>query len=541
VARAKVEVEAKFAVPDRPAFDRLLAVGTLAGFTAGKQTIQQVTDHYLDTPGRAILAAGYACRVRERETGRLLTLKALPTTKDVIQQRQEIETDLDPAANSSRIADWPAGPAKELVEAAAPGGPLRYLFTLRQTRHVCPLLDGERPVAELSLDEVHFGTGAPVLELEVELLPAGTEAELEQIAGALEKEWGLSPLSLSKFERGLQIVGATEGVGLTVLEHNKSLSDMPRPYPAASERRAKYPDLRPDDPMSKAGRKTLRLHFGRMLAHEPGTRRGEDIEELHDMRVATRRMRAAFRVFGPYFDPQAMKPHLKGLKRTGRALGPVRDLDVFEEKAQRYLATLPADQASDLDELLATWHQKREAARERMLAYLDSQRYSRFVERFDKFLSTEGAGARPILAGRPTLYQVRHVAPRLIYNRYEAVRAYEPLLDSAPIELLHALRIDFKHLRYALEFFVPVLGTEAKMVIGEVKGMQNHLGGLNDAAMATQLLRDFLENGEKGGIVAYLQNREAEKERLLDSFPAAWERFDRPELRRNLALAVAVL
>jgi CHAD domain-containing protein len=270
---------------------------------------------------------------------------------------------------------------------------------------------------------------------------------------------------------------------------------------------------------------------------------GEDIEELHDMRVATRRMRAAFRVFGPYFDPITIKPHLKGLKRTGRALGPVRDLDVFEEKAQEYLATVPADQAGALDGLLEVWREKRVLARERMLVYLDGQRYTRFVRRFGSFLSRSGVGALPSPVGAPVPYQVQNVAPQLIYARNEAVRAYEPLLDSAPIELLHALRIDFKQFRYALEFFLPVLGQEARMVIKEVKAMQDHLGDLNDADVATQLLQDFLKDRPEGqeGLITYLQDRQRERARLLASFPAAWERFSRPKVGRNLALAIAAL
>ena len=114
-----------------------------------------------------------------------------------------------------------------------------------------------------------------------------------------------------------------------------------QPEAAPSRKKLKAPGVLPDDPMSEAGRKVLRFHFERMLAHEPGTRLGEDIEELHDMRVATRRMRSAFGVFSPYFDPDALQPFFKGLRRTGRALGGVRDLDVFMEKAQRYRNMLP--------------------------------------------------------------------------------------------------------------------------------------------------------------------------------------------------------
>ena len=85
-----------------------------------------------------------------------------------------------------------------------------------------------------------------------------------------------------------------------------------------------------------------------------------------------------------------------------------------------------------------------------MLEYLDSPAYRRLVADFQAFLTTPGAGALPIEAGVPTPYQVRHVAPRLIFTRYEAVRAYEPILDGAPLTTYHALRIDFKRLRYAV-------------------------------------------------------------------------------------------
>lgn len=526
----RIEVEAKFAVPDRAAFERLLAAEALTGFVMGPRTVREVTDHYLDTREWALLAAGYACRVREREETRVLTLKSFGATGEAIKQRDEHEAVLDPEAPLTDVGQWPVGSARTLVREAIGDRPLAVQLTLEQVRHVYPLLDGDRPVVELSLDKVYFGEHEPIFELEVELLPTGAIAELEQIIKALEARWTLLSVSLSKFEQGLQMQGvaaASEGRGAEETAGQREGSG-----------------IGPDDPMSEAGRKILRLHFERMLAHEPGTRLGEEAEELHDMRVATRRMRAAFRVFAPYFEVEAVKPYLKGLKRTGRALGPVRDLDVFEEKARRYLATLPAGRTHELDELLSEWRAERAFARQRMAAYLDSERYARFVERFGRFLSTSGAGVMPPSGSNgPVSSRVRHVAPQLLYGRYEAVRAYEPLLDSASIDLLHALRIDFKRLRYVLEFFLPVLGPEAKMVVAEVKGMQDHLGDLNDADVAVQLLQGFLAEARGGqeGVRAYLRNREDERARLLASFPAAWARFTRPEVRRDLALAVAAL
>ena len=526
----KVEVEAKFEIPDRPVFDRLLAVERLAGLAVGERTINKVTDNYLDTPDWMILAAGYACRVRDGEAERVLTLKSVGHVDGAIQQRDEYEAPLDPDAPIWDESRWPAGPGRTLVEKAIADKTMETHLTLRQTRHVCPLLDRDRQVAELSLDEVCFENNDLILELEVELSTTGTAAELEQIARVLEDEWKLTPASLSKLERGLQIRQKTRQGPLSETERKR-----------AKREKTKYVDIRSDDPMSKAGRKTLRLHFERMLAHKAGTRLGEDIEELHDMRVAIRRMRAAFRLFGPYFDPKTIQPYLKGLRQAGRALGPVRDLDVFEEKAQQYLATLPTDQADALDSLLTVWQIERVSAREQMLTFLDSRRFSRFLKRFDRFLSTEGVGALPAVEGFPD--QVQTIAPQLIDARYKAVRAYEPLLDSASIELLHALRIDFKRLRYALEFFVPVLGEKSKTVIADIKRMQDHLGDLNDADVAIRLLHDFLARNPRGqeGLVNYLRNREAERDRLVESFPAAWERYTRPKVRCNLTLAMAAL
>jgi CHAD domain-containing protein len=323
-----------------------------------------------------------------------------------------------------------------------------------------------------------------------------------------------------------------------------------QPEAALPSKKLKAPGILPEDPMSEAGRKVLRFHFERMLDHEPGTRLGEDIEELHDMRVATRRMRSAFRVFSSYFDPDVLKPFLKGLKRTGGALGSVRDLDVFMEKAQRYLDGLPEEERSSLDPLLDNWRRQREAARAQMLEYLDARKYQQFVRGFGQFLLTEGAGALPVPADKPLPYRVCHVVPALIYDRYQVVRGYETVIEGAPIETLHALRIDCKRLRYSLEFFREVLGLEAGDVIKEVVVIQDHLGNLHDADVACSLLVGFLDQWARAeqrerinvsGVTSYLVAKQNELRGLIESFPEAWQHFNRPDVRHKLALAVSVL
>ena len=328
------------------------------------------------------------------------------------------------------------------------------------------------------------------------------------------------------------------------------LHEVEKPEFGLAKEKLKAPGVLLEDLMSEAGRKVLRFHFQRMLDHEPGTRLGEDIEELHDMRVATRRMRSAFRVFGPYFESDKIKPFLKGLRRTGRALGSVRDLDVFMHKAQVYLDKALQEEQFNLDPLLASWQQQRQAAREGMLACLDGKRYQRFVRDFGQFLWTAGAGAVPVPADQPQPHQVRHVVPALIYGRYEVVRGYETVVENASIAALHALRIDCKRLRYSLEFFREVLGSEVEDVIDEVVVIQDHLGNLHDADVACHLLIEFLnqwserEGRERiniGGVTHYLVAKQNELRTLLDSFPEAWQHFNRPEMRRKLALAVSTL
>jgi CHAD domain-containing protein len=289
-----------------------------------------------------------------------------------------------------------------------------------------------------------------------------------------------------------------------------------------------------------------------MVRHEEGTRSGEDIEELHDMRVATRRMRAAFEVFAGGFKPKAIDPYLKGLRATGRALGRVRDLDVFMEKARQYLESLPEEARGGLDPLLEAWRKEREKGRGEMLAHLNSEDYTVFKRRFLVFLTTPGEGASRAVPPTPQL--VREVLPVLVYTRLGAVRAFAPVLDSATLDQLHALRIEFKKLRYTLEFFREVLGGEARGLIEEIKALQDHLGDLNDADVACQILRDFLDEWENRQlmvpideredpepIVAYLATRHAERHRLVVTFREAWARFDRPEVRARFAAAVAVL
>ena len=101
------------------------------------------------------------------------------------------------------------------------------------------------------------------------------------------------------------------------------------------------------------------MHLARMLAAEAGTRAGEDIEQLHKMRVATRRMRSMWRVFDGAYRPRVQERYVRELRVVAAQLGAVRDLDVLIEGLDAYIAgaagarrrrhgppALPADRAT---------------------------------------------------------------------------------------------------------------------------------------------------------------------------------------------------
>jgi CHAD domain-containing protein len=203
---------------------------------------------------------------------------------------------------------------------------------------------------------------------------------------------------------------------------------------------------------------------------------------------------------------------------------------------------------------METWQEKRRTERAEMLAFLDSPEYAAFKRKFNVFIATPGAGARQFPKGEPAPYQVRELAPVLIYTRLASVRAFDPFLEDASIERLHALRIEFKKLRYTVEYFSEVLGKEAKGVIDDLKNMQDHLGDLNDSQVAVQILRQFIDEWEPGQaglpiqerrnietIVNYMAYRHAERHHLMETFAEAWQYFNRAEFRRSLARAISVL
>src|ERR1019366_1344329 len=112
---------------------------------------------------------------------------------------------------------------------------------------------------------------------------------------------------------------------------------------------------------------------------------------LHAMRVATRRMRAAWRVFGDGFRLDRTRRMRRRLRERATRLGGVRDLDVLIEAAEAHRASLAEADAAAFAPLVRAWSENREVARLLLLRELDSGAYTRLVEEYRIFVMAEGA------------------------------------------------------------------------------------------------------------------------------------------------------
>jgi len=526
-----VEIEAKYAISDPAVLDSLLELRALGEYGLRPTGERHVVDHYLDTAERDLRRGGYACRLREGEAGAqwLLTVKGLRGSDGALHKREEHECEVPP---QSLPADWPEGQARDIITRLSDHRPLTELLSLRQLRTSRAVDHGDRAVGELSLDTVDtdiHGRTTRTLELEIELGPSGTTNDLDALDAEL-RSYDLTAQSTSKFERALAMLDTNAG----------------RP---ASRKKKKTPGVRADEPMAEAGRKILRFHFERMLANEEGARKGDDIEALHRMRVAIRRQRGAFRIVRPYFKRKAVRAFRDELRTLAEHLGDVRDLDVLIEAAVGYQASLKRDAGAGLDPLLDEWRAQRERARAKLLSHLDGEDYREFTARYDEFLSSDGAGVKATSDDSPHPHLVRHVLPAEIWDHYGKLRAYETVLKWAPIETVHALRIEGKRLRYLLEFFAEALGADLSDTIEALVALQDHIGELHDVDVTIGLLRDFLMRASQASsdpaaieiVGRYLKLQEARLRTLRRTIGRPWKRVAGKRLRSTLARAVAKL
>lgn len=299
--------------------------------------------------------------------------------------------------------------------------------------------------------------------------------------------------------------------------------------------------IAPEDTIAEAGRKILLVEFTRMLKHEAGSRTGEDIEDVHDMRVSIRRMRSLFRLLRPFFSAKEIRPFNQSLRELAGTLGNVRDLDVMIDDLRLYQSEQGQASQADLGAVIDALDNRRTEAREELVDLLDSKAYRRFLKTYSAFVTRPIKGVKPA-DGIVIPHEVRHILPGLIYERLAAVRAYESVPEKANMVTLHALRIEFKRLRYALSLFEDVLGSQISDFINEIKAVQDALGHLNDTAAARALLDRVLDDDEvPEALVAYFAHLDGRAAAHHAQFTDAWDRFNTRKVQQKLASAILAL
>jgi inorganic triphosphatase YgiF len=316
------------------------------------------------------------------------------------------------------------------------------------------------------------------------------------------------------------------------VEHNTLLPLPIEPLDPAFTALKLTDGLQGGEPLAEGARRMLRRTFERLLVRIDAVEKDEDPEDVHDARVAIRRLRASLQVVEGIFDTDTMRELWRGLRRVARSLGAVRDYDVFLESVRTFRDQLPEERRSIMEPLIAAAEAARAPARARLIADLESKRFGRFLHQFAAFLTTPNAGVvDQSETGAPT--RVRDFAGSAIWRRYEQWRAFDAVLDGAPDEVRHMARIAGKRLRYTLEFFADAFGPGVDQALGPLMDLQELLGSLQDAAVAREHVR-ALEMGDDPGAQEYLAALDAEHDRLLTGFARLWAKVDSATYRRRL-------
>ena len=227
---------------------------------------------------------------------------------------------------------------------------------------------------------------------------------------------------------------------------------------------------------------TLRAQLEQLVHSEPAVRQGEVGEPIHQMRVATRRLRAALRLFEPALpvDVDALRDELAWLASK---LGAVRDLDIQLAALGQAAAALDAPPTAAAT-LLAWFRARHAAARQELTEALEQTRYTAIVAALGALEAQSPADwAGPARA--PAL----ETLPALVRRRYRRLRkASRDLAPSSPAADLHRARIRAKQLRYSLEFVAELYGKPARRMIRRAVGVQDALGAIQDAVVLEQQL-----------------------------------------------------
>ncbi|MER7765006.1 CYTH and CHAD domain-containing protein [Streptomyces sp. NPDC097619] len=509
MADTKREIERKFEFTTTKAEKRGVPdlTGTAAVADVRDEGTADLDAVYYDTPGRRLAADGLTLRRRTGGTdaGWHLKLPVAPGVRDEV---------------TAPLADTVPRALAGLLRSRVRDSALEPQVRLLSSRRVSHLLDADGALlAELSTDRVTAERGDTTVhwtEVEVELADDTDPALLD----AVEKKFRKAGLKVSdapsKLARALAETGAA-----------------PHPRPGPAETAGLAPGT--------AGRLLLdhlAAQAAELVTLDPAVRRGLP-DSVHRMRVATRRLRSAFKTYGKLLDRTVTDPVAEELRHLAGELAVDRDREVLLDHLGARLDELPrALRSGPVRRRLRTWNASRQSgARRRALAALDSPRHLALLDSLDALLADP-----PLLpaASRPAPEPLRRAVLRdhaRLAARVEHALALDP--GEERDLALHEARKAAKRARYAAETAVPALGRPAKRLAKALKAVQGVLGEHQDSVVARAALRDLAVAAHAAGESSFtwgvLHGREeARAERCERELPERWAAAADPDLRAAL-------
>jgi triphosphatase len=470
------EVEWQLASSDLGSVRRWLADhGTIDGLVLEPRSTLQIFDTYLDTDDWRIHRAGFALRIRSESGKSEATLKSLRSASAEVADRRELSETLENSESESiRQSIGPVGMRVHAVSGAHALLPLFEVRTSRQ-RFAIRREDEAQQLGEIALDETvisrpHGEPQTSMQRVEVEAL-TGAHEPLEALVKTLRSDCALEEASDTKYSQGLKSVGLAPGAA-------------PEFAPTAIEASM---------PVVDVALANLRRYLSAWHLHEPGARLGDNSEELHDLRLAGRRLDAILRQFRSSL-PASFRRIWPTLKKILRALGDVRDLDVALSGLETFRRELPESDQETVEPLKQHLVSERGRARARMLSVLDSVSVQKNLQKLTSLLA-EPSVASQRSAPKLTL----NVARDMVRRRYRKVRKGADLVTAdSSMEAYHEVRSRVKKLRYALEAVAVIYGKPADEMLRALRRWQEKLGVQQDAAVASRRLQALASAPPKG-------------------------------------------
>lgn len=302
---------------------------------------------------------------------------------------------------------------------------------------------------------------------------------------------------------------------------------------AVAKPRGAPPLVRADQPVAEAARRILQRHVEQLIARQYGLAYAEDLEYVHEMRVAIRRLRAAMRVFCKSF-VGGLKAESKQLCELAGVLGAARDADVFVDFLKKYSKSRPREIRNALRGLIRWERDQRRESYRQLMAICRSSAYQEFLGLLYHAVKSRSVDNGDVVSSEKGLARlVGQRARKALAKGMGQVMKFGKNLHRLTADEQHQLRIGCKKLRYAAEFFTEISPPQLQDVIGSLVQLQDLLGKAHDADVYTARLGLYFDQRQRKKPAAdpaaavrslrrYLKLR---KQNDLEKAAALWKKF----------------